>query len=103
MMGATDRPRSRDGRRPVVGAVVPDGEAPGHHVLGEEERALQPERPEDEAAYHALVRLAGDHLDHPPGEVEAALLYDHTSPSEVSCGSRSRSATMRSSASSPAP
>ena len=51
-----------------------DGEAPRHHVVGEEERLLEAERLEHELLHRLLVRLAGDHLDHAAGEIEAGVV-----------------------------
>jgi hypothetical protein len=53
---------------------VPDGEAARDHVVAEEERALHPERLEDERADSLLVRAAGELLDHASRDVEGRVV-----------------------------
>ncbi|BEK86395.1 hypothetical protein GCM10010198_01690 [Nocardia seriolae] len=73
VVGAAALPGPRDLQRPVLAALVPGGEAAGHHIALEVEALAQPDRRENRFGDHLFERLTGHLLDDAAEQVEARL------------------------------
>src|SRR5215471_774571 len=73
-------PRSRNGQRSSLAAVVPNNEPPSHDVIAREETVRQPQRLAYVRSNGLLKRLTRDLLDEAPEQVVPRLTVGDPGP-----------------------